>query len=661
MYRNGNRALLASIITVLFGCALPRTGSTAVAFWGSQEPIEYTVSLPAPQTQMVEISMRLPDIRERQVDVSLPVWRPGRYEVLELAGTVRQVEASSATGRALPIEKIDKSTWRIQTDGASDVIVRYRVYANSLGNRTRHVDDTHAFLSGTAAFFYNEARRSSPVIVRVEAPEGWSIAGGLEPHPDLPNAVIAPNYDVLVDSPLEIGLHNVIHFDVDDTPHEIVIWPVEVEYDEERLGEDFTKIVESQRDVFGVLPYERYVFLIHAGRGAGGGTEHLNSTIMQTSEAAIEGSQDNSSAYQRFLGLVSHEFFHTWNVKQLRPAGMHPYDYAHENYTRLLWVAEGTTSYYDDLTLARTGQMKEQKYFDTLARSITSLRRSVGATVQSLDESSFDAWIKFNKSSPDDSNTEISFYSKGALVSLLLDLEIRARTDNTVTLDDVMRAMFEQFPLSGAGYNTSDLIGMCDSMTASSFADFFQRYVAGTEPLPFEDAFGVVGMELYFKPADRDTDDESQASDDPEETAPDDKEDGATARADVLPMRATLGLSLSGSTIRSMRADGVAWAHGFMVGDELVALNEQRVSATNLSELLEDHAPRDTVTILYFRRDELRETTIALGAEPDGAWALKRVAEPTEAQEAAFRSWLKRPEPEPEEGETEAEGKSAGD
>ncbi|MHC4991918.1 MAG: M61 family metallopeptidase, partial [Planctomycetota bacterium] len=205
----------------------------------------------------------------------------------------------------------------------------------------------------------------------------WRVAGGLDPLPGLPRTLRASNYDELGYSPLEIGQHERLEFEVDGTPHEIVIWG-NVEFDGDRLIEDFTSIVREQAAIFGRMPYERYVFLVHAGAGVGGGTEHLNSTIMQTSRGALEGSIDQSSAYQRFLGLVSHEMFHTWNVKQFRPAGIHPYDYQRENYSRLFWVAEGTTSYYDDLTLVRVELVEPEKYLDRLAGSIESFRSRPG-------------------------------------------------------------------------------------------------------------------------------------------------------------------------------------------------------------------------------------------------------------------------------------------
>jgi len=659
-------------------------------------PVEYAISLPAPQTQMVEMSMVLHGVEDESLDFILPVWRPGRYTILDPAGTVREVRASDAiTGDALPIEKVRKSAWRVSRNGAESIRVDYRVYANSLGDRTRHVDDTHAFLSGSSVFLYVPQRREQPIVVRIDAPPDWRIATGLEPHPTEPRALIAPNYDVLVDSPIEIGLHERIDFDVDGVPHEVILWGDVEGYDQQKIIDDFSAIIRAQRDIFGNLPYTRYVFLTHVGMGAGGGTEHLNSTIMQTGRAAFE----SDAGWTRFLGLVSHEFFHTWNVKQLRPAGIHPYDYEQENYTRLLWVAEGTTSYYDDLTLVRTGRVKPKKYLEDLGSAIDSLGRRPGRLVQSVEESSFDAWIKFSRSTPDDVNSTISFYTSGAQASLALDLAIRQHTGNAASLDNVMRTMYERFPLSGPGYTSGDLLAVINEVSGADFTDFFDRHIRGTKDFPFESLVDVCGLELYFEPAKSDDestdgdDDETSRADDDTRRADDDtrRADDEASRADdeasrareeaeldedeaedaddeksadeikdgddapdaadeledspeapaEIPMRSYLGVNLAGTRITSLLIDGPAYDSGLMVGDEIIAADGKRLtSQSDLDERVEALTPGNTIRLSFFRREDLREIAICLAAVPDGSWKLRKVKHPTEEQKAAYESWL---------------------
>lgn len=622
-------------LTVMFALltlfVIAATTSAVVAPKRAADRVRYRVILDEPQTQMVTIELHIPPVKGESIDFHLPTWRPGKYLVIDPAGTVRDVTAQTGDGRALTIEKFRKSAWRIEPNPNAPVVVRYRIYANSLGDRTRHVDDTHAFLSGSSVFLFAEALRDAPLEVAIDAPQGWKIASGLEFARGSESTLVAPNYDVLVDSPIEVGEHEFIRFEALGKPHDIVIWG-DVAFDAEQLVKDFRDIVETQHAIFGDLPYERYVFLIHAGQGAGGGTEHLNSTIMQTSASALEGSIDNNGSYHRFLGLVSHEFFHTWNVKQLRPAGLLPYDYERENYTKLLWVAEGTTSYYDDLTLVRTGVYSPDRYIDILGGAINGLQGRPGRLVQSLEESSFDAWIKFNRSTPDDANSQISFYSKGALVSLLLDMELRAATNNEVSLDTVMKEMYERFPLSGSGFTPEDLISVIEELSGTDFDPFFDAYVRGTAELDYAKALAVVGLEPHFRansrrPRNSDGDEEASAE-------------------EMIPMRATLGVSLSGTTVRGVASDGPAYAAGIMPGDELIALNRRRISSSGaLNDLIEPFEPGDEVTLLFFRRDDLREMTIALGAEPDGRWTVRRLKEPTTEQKTAYYTWIGHPWP----------------
>ena len=587
----------------------------SLAMWvedRESSPVEYTVSLNAPQTQMVDIRMVIRNVAGPMLDVAMPVWRPGRYQVLDLAGGVRGVRAVTSAGRSLPIVKTDKTTWRITTGEAEEVTVSYRVYANSLGDRTRHVDDTHAFLSGAAVFFYVPDRLKDPVLVNIEALASWKIATGLECVRGNPRRLFAPNYDVLVDSPLEIGLHDLMEFDINGKPHQIVIWGGAT-YDPERLQADFAKIVKSQAGLFDDMPYRRYVFLIHLGPDASGGTEHLNSTIIQRPRRSLENAHD----YKTFLHTVSHEFFHTWNVKRFRPAGIHPYDYSRENYTDLLWVVEGTTSYYADLTIVRAGIIKPDDYLRILSDSIHTMRNRPGVRVQSLAESSFDAWIKFSRSAPDDPNFTVSFYDLGALASLLMDMELRSRTKNRVSLDDAMREMYRRFPLSGKGYTTSDMIALLDTISESRWDDFFDRYISGTEPYPLESALEAVGLELSIQPE---------------------------KKHDPILQSPYAGLNLAehnaGAVVGSVLSDGPAYRAGVVSGDEIVAVNGRRVSASQFDEWIGLLRPGDPVTLHIIRRDELRTVSFKLAGKPNGRWTVSRMKHPADSQKAAYQSWL---------------------
>lgn len=602
-------ALTACAVAALAG---PRDGRAVLQ---EQDVIRYTVRLAQPQTQTAEIVMDVPGVNSETLDVALPVWRPGRYVLIEPATTISHVRAESSDARPLEIRKIDKCTWRIDTRGADAVRLTYRVYANSLNDRTRHIDDTHAFLSPSAVFMYVPERRNQPLTVAVEAPAGWRTATGMREVE--PGVFAAADYDVLVDSPLEIGLHDRHTFEVDGTPHEIVIWHAGVsvspkpKYDAERMKRDFAAIVRAEAAIFGDMPYDRYVFLIHAGPGLSGGTEHLNSTIMQTSRAALEGSLGGRGAYKRFLGLVSHEMFHTWSVKRLRPADLKPYDYAHENYTRLLWFAEGATSYYDDLVLVRAGLMGANEYINVVEGLLEGQTNLVGWDAQSLEDSSFDAWVKFNKVWADSVNTTVSFYSKGSLMSLLLDMELRARTQNAVSLDTLMRRMYEKFPFDGPGFTTADLIQAASELAGSDFAQFFRDNIAGTARPDFAAALQVVGLECTSTP---------------------------------MTDEAYLGLSLTekdGRTVvSSVLMGSPAYLAGLNADDEIIAMDARRLRSGDLRDRVEEKKPGDTVTFTFIRREEVRSVEVTLAEDPRRSWRVERVDEPTQAQREAFESWL---------------------
>lgn len=630
----------ARILVICMAIASVLIGAPARAARLGEQPdgrprVEYLVDLTRAQTQTIDVTMVLRGGREvwgNELDVAMPVWRPGRYQILDLAGGIQSIDAKDGAGNALPMRKFDRATWRVATtDDTDEVRVRYTLYCNSLGDRTRHVDATHAFLSGSAVFLYCPRMRHMPLRVTLDAPESWKVACGLANSVASDPAggersLLAPDYDVLVDSPIEIGEIDVLTFESDGKPHEIAIWAQGaggVTYDAERLKEDFKKIVDECIAIFGDTPYVRYVFLVHIAPGAGGGTEHLNSTIMQTNPSVF----DSGKSYRGFLGLTAHEFFHTWNVKQLRPEGLVPYDYQRENYTDLLWVAEGTTSYYDDLIPARVGLMKESDYLDTINGQIGTYLDTPGARVQSLEMSSFDSWVKFNRPSPDAPNTTVNFYTVGAVASFVLDMEIRKRTDNTQNLDEMLREMYRRYPLSGGGFSSADMVALIEEQTGLEWQPWFDAHIFGTEPMDVAGALAVLGLEQTYEPPKPD------------------KEVPKPARE--REMRPYVGIRVADAAgmarVSNVLTDGPAFDAGIVPGDEIIAINGVRVRASDFDarvDLLElDREAR----LSLLRRDELMEVRITPAERPVGSRKIKKVKDPTESQQAAFDAWLKKP------------------
>ncbi len=586
--------------------------------------IDYTVSLKDAPAQLLRVEATLNNAAPGPVDFTLPTWRSGRYVILDFASTVRDVTARNAAGDPLPVRKTDKTTWRVDTTAPGTVTLDYAVFADSRDDRTRYLDSTHCFFDASAVLVYNEPRRNEPHTVRItDIPDNWLIATGLEPDDSAPNTWLSPTYDILADSPFEMGELDIYHFESNGIPHEITIWadpennsPEALGYDPEELIEDFKKITDEQVAIFGSVPYERYVYMVHIYPGAGGGTEHLNSTIMQTRPGVFT----DEDRYTGFLGLVAHELFHTWNVKNFRPAGITPYDFVKENYTPDLWIVEGTTSYYDDLTLARTGQMDLDKYIDRIASGVGATRNKFARNRQSLSESSWDAWIHLFalQRHADRNNVMVNFYGRGALASLCLDLRIRELTDNARSLDDVMRAMNERFPWTGGGYTPEDFRRVTADIAGENLDQWFDDHIDGTVPLPLEGALAVAGLELTYE-----TDDEPYL--------------GISTRTDA-----------GDRVVASIDEAGPAFGSGLVAGDRLLAIDGQRIGTADLTDLIEDHAPGDEITLTYFHHDRLRTVTLTLAESPYGDYELERIDEPTDLQRAIFESWTGQPWEEPE-------------
>ncbi|MBK9710016.1 MAG: M61 family metallopeptidase [Kouleothrix sp.] len=576
--------------------------------------VTYTVAMPEPHAHLYHVAVEIDGVAGPTLDLALPAWTPGSYMIREYARHV-QAFAAEDGGRALPWRKVDKATWQIETGGASRVRLTYQVYANELSVRTSHLDGSHGYFNPATVCMYAVGRTDEPLAVRVIAPAGWCVTTGLEPLDgagDEP-AFVAKDYDELVDSPFECGTHRLLEFEVDGLPHRIALWGHGNE-DEARLVEDTRTIVVAARDMFGGLPYRDYTFIVHLADSRGGGLEHRNSVSMIVDRWTFQ----PAAAYERYLGLTAHEFFHVWNVKRIRPAPLGPFDYSRENYTRQLWTMEGVTDYYTSRLLLWAGLITPQRYLERVAEQITALQSQPGRLVQSLEQSSFDAWIKLYRPDENTHNSSISYYLKGALVGLLLDLEIRRRTGGARALDDVVRLLFERYQQDGASFaEQGGYQAAVEQVAESSFADFFGRYVAGTDELDYAGALGCAGLQLSWG----------------YEKAPEDG--GAPAWLGVT-TRSESGRLKVGQA----RADGPAYAAGIYAGDELLALDGFRLDEERLKARLAERRPGDGVTLSLFRRDELLHLPVTLAAAPHDTLTIEQVAEPTAEQRQIYEDWL---------------------
>lgn len=575
--------------------------------------VTYTVAMPDPHAHLYHVAVEIDGVAGPTLDLALPAWTPGSYMIREYARHV-QAFAAEDGGRALPWRKVDKATWRIETGGASRVRVAYQVYANELSVRTSHLDGSHGYFNPATVCMYAAGRTHEPLAVRVIVPSEWQVTTGLEAsRASNVETFNAADYDELVNSPFECGTHRLLEFEVDGLPHRIALWGHGNE-DEARLVEDTRTIVVAARDMFGGLPYRDYTFIVHLANSRGGGLEHRNSVSMIVDRWTFQ----PAAAYERYLGLAAHEFFHVWNVKRIRPAPLGPFDYSRENYTRQLWTMEGVTDYYTSRLLLWAGLITPQRYLERVAEQITALQSQPGRLVQSLEQSSFDAWIKLYRPDENTHNSSISYYLKGALVGLLLDLEIRRRTGGARSLDDVVRLLFERYQRDGASFpEQGGYQAAVEQVAESSFADFFGSYVAGTDELDYAGALGCAGLQLSWG----------------YEKAPEDG--GAPAWLGLITRSESGRLKVT-----QARADGPAYAAGIYAGDELLALDGFRLDEERLKARLAERRPGDGVTLTLFRRDELLHLPVTLAAAPHDTLTIEQVAEPTAEQRQIYEGWL---------------------
>jgi predicted metalloprotease with PDZ domain len=535
---------------------------------------------------------------------------------------VQDFQPSGDGGRALPWTKTDKNTWRVETAGSRELRVRYSVYSNELSVRTNEVNDRHAFWNNAATLLYPAGPLGSPSTVRVEPFGNWKVATGLPAVSGERNTFRAENFDVLYDSPFITSDFRVLNFEVKGVPHRIVV-DGEGNYDPERLRRETQKVVEAEVEMMGEIPYRDYTFILLLGASGGGGLEHLNSTALTWRRFGFSTNDD----YLNLSGLVAHEFYHLWNVKRIRPDALGPFDYTRENYTRLLWVAEGITSYYEAVFPRRAGLMTDRQFLDTTARGIQGLQNTPGRLEQSAEESSFDAWIKFYRPDENSVNSAISYYDKGAILGLLLDLEIRRRSSGARSLDDVMRALYTDYFKRGRNYTPEDFQREAERAAGSSLEEFFRRYVRGREELDYNAALEWVGLRL-----------DTSAPNNSARVA-------ADASGYIYPLGTRVVEDEGRLVVRDVRAGEPAYEQGLNAGDQIVAVDGYRATRDFLVARVNDKKPGDTLTLTVFRADELRTFPFKLGARANVPYRIIPVASPSEQQRRNYQAWLGSPFP----------------
>ncbi len=587
---------------------------------------QYTVSFLEPGSHVYHVRLHMTNVPQGRHTLSLPVWTPGAYEVQDFARHIfdLRIEANHQT---IILSHEAKNRWGFESFGdASSVTLDYKVYAFELGVDTSHLDPSHAYWNGAQLFMWLDTYQKEPYTVRVQAPTGWKVATGLDTDPEHPNQYLARNYDVLIDSPFECGTHQTLMFTVDNKPHSVVLWGHGNENADE-FTQDIQRIVEAQRDIFGSLPYDHYTFIVHLSDRGTGGLEHLNSTTCGVSRFAFK----PRKSYRRVLGLVSHEFFHLWNVKRIHPDMLGPFNYDQEVYTHLLWAMEGFTDYYAGITLRRSGLFSVKEYLKGLADNLQAYEKEPGRFVQSLAESSFDTWIKLYKPDEDSKNRTISYYLKGDLVGTCLDLEIRHRTQSQFSLDDVLRRLYIRYAAQGIGFPESVYQETVEEVAGSSFQEFFDRYIYGTEPIPIDTVLGYAGLTISRTYKDLD------------------KEDDLDATPDGSPLPLPW-LGIDTRVVEKKVEVSISYTTGpaanLLQGqDHVIAVDGYQIQTVDeLNERLRrNYRIGDTVTISIFRRGQLMAIPIVLAEAPYNKVDVEPIKDPSQEQQAFFESWMKAP------------------
>ncbi len=598
------------------------------------ETIHYTIVPKDLGAHLFEVTVQVakPD-PEGQV-FRMPAWIPGSYLIRDFA---RNVVSARATCDGMPtgVTKVDKSTW--QTDpclGPLTLVIE--VYALDLSVRGAHLDTTHAYFNGPVVFPAVVGHEARPCSLDIQQPvDGrgaqWRVAtsmtrAGAERFGY--GTYAASDYWELIDHPVEIGDLVIGEFDVNGIEHAIAIRG-ESRVDMARICRDLTDICEEHYSLLGAPKgLDRYLFLLTVVGKGYGGLEHRWSTSLISSrdDLPLKDDASVSDSYRKFLGLCSHEYFHLWNVTRMKPAGFTPYELDSESYTGLLWVFEGITSYYDDLALVRAGSVTPESYLELLGQTMTRVQRTAGRLRQSLEESSFEAWTKFYKQDAGSPNFIVSYYAKGSLVALLLDLTIRRRTNGECSLDDVMRECWRRHGDTGVGLPERGLEGIAAEVSSLDLSEFFERYVRGTDELPLADALADCGVQTHFR------------------TAADAQDMGgkpATAGRTEGPW---LGSNLiardGGSVFGPVTAGSPAERAGLSPGDEAISLDGLRLTAANMQARLVRYEPGDVVTLDVFRQDELKRLSVTLGEAPKTTCYLT-INDDADANAAARRqAWL---------------------
>ncbi|MCL2591320.1 MAG: PDZ domain-containing protein [Betaproteobacteria bacterium] len=586
--------------------------------------IHYAIRPSRPEAHLFEVrcTVSMPDPNGQRF--FLPTWIPGSYMIREFARHIVSIKAE-AGGRLVALDKLDKHTWRAACVPENEALTLvYEVYAWDLSVRAAHLDQTHGFFNGTSVFLAVAGQTGSPCLVDIQPPaicgQGWRVATALPRAEGEPGAAQpwgfglyrAADYFELIDHPVEMGVFMLDHFKAGGVRHSIAL-SGQNDCDITRLKSDLARVCQWQADLFGApAPMKHYMFLMRAVDEGYGGLEHRASAaiIIRRDNLPYPGMKKVSDGYMACLGLCSHEYFHLWNVKRIRPAVFEPHDLSRENHTRLLWAFEGITSYYDNLALVRSGAISVGDYLGLLEKNISSVLKTPGRARQSVGQSSFDAWTHYYRQDENSPNAIVSYYAKGALIALVLDCRLRLESTGRCSLDGVMRALWRRYGLTGVGVPEEGVFDMVAEISGSKIARWLHKAVEGTDDLP---------LAKWFKPF------------------------GIRCRIEAASGTPSMGIKLGeGKTARIATAyeGGPAQRAGLSAGDTLIAVDGLRIDSSSLSKMLERRHAGNRIEIHAFRRDELMRFELELAPAPLDTVKLSLETKLDKATRALRNGWM---------------------
>ena len=585
------------LILGLNSCTVAKVNKTMKSY-----PIAYELSMPQPNSHYFEVKMEVnleDNFKAGFLDFKMAAWTPGSYLIREYAKNVEGFEAFVGTSK-LKSAKNSKNTWRVNIGSERKITVKYKVYAFEMTVRTSHLDDSHGYANGAAVFMYLPQFMSEKSVLKVVPHESFKTVS-VELPEIAKNTFEVENFDILVDSPIEIGNHEVLEFEASGVKHRVANYSlVKLNYNKDKLLSDYKKVTEAAASVIGgTHPCKSYLFIVHHLPGIGGGLEHLNSTTCQTSPDAYE-SQDK---YIGFFGLIAHEYFHLWNVKRIRPVALGPFDYENENYTNMLWVSEGFTSYFQDDILRRAGMIEDTKMLSAIAAKIGSIENSYGNKVQSVAEASWDAWIKYYRPNENSNNSTVSYYTKGGVLANIINMEIIGKTNGRKSIEDVFRLLYKDFYLTkDIGYTDDEFKKACETIAGADMTPLFENCIYGTQMIDYKEYFKNVGVDFIFDLA--------------------------------YPNTPWSGINVRNKMVTRVDRGSGAYDYGINVNDEILKIDG--INFTDVSDFTRNKSVGEKIKVELRRSGKIMEYTVPLVQNPAKSVNLK----PIDKSNPLYKKWM---------------------